>query len=314
MMLPGEEAMRFADLEIDGLRAFVAVIDEGGFTAAGRKLGRSQPAVSEKIQRLEQALGKRILRRTSRSLSLTEDGELLLGYARQLLALNDETVRRVSVPKPEGVFRLGGADYFLPQHLPDVLRQFATLYPRAQVDVTIGSTGHLLDQLKSGRLDLVLARQLQPAETYERGRVFWSEPLRWVCAPGFQMELGEPLPFCAMPPPCSFRATALAALQAQQRPWRVVYSSESILGVQAAVSAGLGVAMLSHSAMQPGLRILDERDGLPPLGEIEIAAYGEAPRTRKFSQPLIELLLARLRSAQAAPPKPSVRRRAAKPR
>lgn len=308
-MRPDGEAMRFADLEIDGLRAFVAVIDEGGFTAAGHRLGRSQPAISEKIRRLEEALGKRILRRTSRSLSLTEDGELLLGYARQLLALNDETVRRVSVPKPEGVFRLGGADYFLPQHLPDVLRQFATLYPRAQVDVAIGTTEHLMEQLRNGRLDLVLARQQDGAG----GRVFWSEPLRWVCAPGFEMELGEPLPFCAMPPPCSFRAAALAALQAQNRPWRIVYSSESILGVQAAVAAGLGIAMLSHSAMQPGLRILDERDGMPALDEIEIAVYGEAPRTRKFSQPLVELLLARLRSTQKEI-KPPAKRKAKAPR
>lgn len=309
-MLPGGDAMRFADLEIDGLRAFVAVIDEGGFTAAGQKLGRSQPAISDKIRRLEEALGKRILSRTSRSLGLTEDGELLLGYARQLLALNDETVRRVSVPKPEGVFRLGGAEYFLPQHLPDVLRQFATLYPRAQVEVTIGTTEHLLEQLKSGRLDLVLARQLEGGAG---GRVFWSEPLRWVCAPDFEMELGEPLPFCAMPPPCSFRAAALAALQAQNRPWRIVYSSDSILGVQAAVMAGLGVAMLSHSAMQPGLRILDERDGMPAVGEIEVAAYGEAQRTRKFSQPLIELLLARLRSTRKEV-RPPAKRRAAKRR
>ena len=77
--------------------------------------------------------------------------------------------------------------------------------------------------------------------------------------------------------------------------------------------AGLGVAMLSHSAMQPGLRILDERDGMPAVGEIEVAAYGEAQRTRKFSQPLIELLLARLRSTRKEV-RPPAKRRAAKRR
>lgn len=283
-----------ADLDIDALRTFVAVIDAGGFTAAGQRLGRSQSAVSAKIQRLEDSLGKRIFRRTSRSFALTGDGELLLGYARQLLSLNDETVRRVSEPRPQGLFRLGGADYFLPRHLPHVLRQFTALYSSTQVEVMIDTTEGLMKSLDAGKLDLVVARVV---ERNPPGQTIWSEPLRWVSAPGFKIDPDEPLPFCAMPPPCSFRASALAALQTQGRPWRVVYTSESILGVQAAVSAGMGVAMLSQSAMQPELVVLDERHNLPPLGNIDIAIYGERSAQRRFGGPLADLLLKHLQKA-----------------
>ena len=78
--------MSFQDLDIDLLRCFVAVADAKGFTAAGKVLGRTQSAVTIKIQRLEELVDRQLLKRTSRSLSLTGEGELLLGYARRILA------------------------------------------------------------------------------------------------------------------------------------------------------------------------------------------------------------------------------------
>src|SRR5579864_8502430 len=70
------------------LRSFVAVVQEGGFTHAAARLNLTQSAVSAHVRRLEKQTGRELLARTTRSVTLTADGELLLGYARAILALN----------------------------------------------------------------------------------------------------------------------------------------------------------------------------------------------------------------------------------
>ncbi|SMH56857.1 LysR substrate-binding domain-containing protein [Azospirillum agricola] len=276
--------MPLPDLDIDALRAFVTVAEAGGFTAAADRLGRTQSAVSVKIKKLEDMLGRRVFDRTSRSLAITHDGELLLGYARRMLELNDETVRRFTEPAAEGELRLGVAEYFLSDHLPRVLRQFTKIHPRLHIDVRVGLCGDLVEGLESGDLDLVISRR-DAGET--RGRAIWREPLRWVAAPTLELSPDAPLPFCALPAPCVFRNRGLAALGEAGRPWRVVYTSASVMGVQAAVRAGLGVAVLSESSVPEDARRLGPEDGLPELGEVEMAIFGETPRNRRLAEPLV---------------------------
>ncbi|BAI70990.1 lysR-like transcriptional regulator [Azospirillum sp. B510] len=291
--------MSLPDLEIDALRAFVTVAEAGGFTAAADRLGRTQSAISVKIKKLEETLGRRVFERTSRSLALTHDGELLMGYARRLLDLNDETVRRFAEPAAEGELRLGVADYFLADHLPHVLRRFAKLHPRLHIDVRVGLCGELVSALDGGELDLAISRR----DTGDgRGRGFWSEPLRWVAAPGLEIPADSPLPFCALPAPCVFRNRGLAALGEAGRSWRVVYTSGSVLGVQAAVRAGLGVAVLSESSIPDGMRRLGPEDGLPELGDVDMAIFGETPRNRHLAEALVGFLLDGLSGLRPARP------------
>jgi DNA-binding transcriptional LysR family regulator len=121
--------MRYPDLEIDLLRAFVAVAETGGFTAASDIVGRSQSAVSQKIIRLEELLGHRLFERTSRSLRLTRDGEQLLMTARRMLELNDIAVRSMLEPAAVGALRLGISEDFVPRQLPGLLARFRRLRP-----------------------------------------------------------------------------------------------------------------------------------------------------------------------------------------
>lgn len=291
--------MALPDLDIDALRAFVTVAETGGFTAAADRLGRTQSAISVKIRKLEDVLGRRVFDRTSRSLAITQDGELLLGYARRLLDLNDETVRRFAEPAAEGELRLGVADYFLSDHLPRVLGQFARIYPRLRIDVRVGLCGELVAGLESGELDLVISRR-DAGET--RGRAIWREPLRWVAAPTLDLAADAPLPFCALPAPCVFRNRGLAALGEAGRAWRVVYTSTSVMGVQAAVRAGLGIAVLSDSTVPEGVRRLGAEDGLPDLGEVEMAIFGENSRNRRLAEPLVGFILDSLSALRSPRP------------
>ncbi len=113
--------MSCSDLEIDLLRAFVAVAETGSFTAAADVVGRSQSAVSQKVLRLEEILDRRVFDRTSRSLSLTRDGERLLVSARRMLEFNDAVMRELREPQAAGTLRLGISEDFIPGQLPSLL-------------------------------------------------------------------------------------------------------------------------------------------------------------------------------------------------
>ena len=277
--------MRIPDLDLDLLRGFVAVAERGGFTAAGAALGLTQSAISLKVKRLEDLLGgKRVFDRTSRTTALTREGETLLAYARRMLALNDEAVRRMVAPPVRGRMRLGVADHFVPQHLAPVLARFARTYPEVHLEVEVGRSHELRAAMAKGELDLVLGKR-RDGET--EGRPIWTEPVVWAAAPEWREAEGRPLPLAMLPKGCMFRDRALAALARAGLGFEVVYVSASLLGVAAAAQAGFALTVLGRSGMPGGLR---EVAGLPPLGTAEMCVFGDAGRHGALVEPLIATL------------------------
>src|SRR5215510_2972409 len=161
--------MHAANLDIDLLRSFAAVADTGSFTAAGELVARTQSAVSVQVKRLEEIVGRRVFERTSRSLALTPAGETLLSYARRILELNDESVRRIAEPPVAGLIRLGITEYFVPNELPAILARFAAAYPSVHLEVRMGLSRELREEMVAERLDAVLVR-LAP---HERAKAIW---------------------------------------------------------------------------------------------------------------------------------------------
>lgn len=292
------------DLEIDLLRCFVAVADRGGFTAAAAAIGRTQSAVSLKIRKLEETLGLRVFERTSRSLALTSDGEVLLDYARRLLELNDEAVQRLIGPDASGTLRLGVADYIAPRSLPSLLSRFNRHFPRIQVEVRTGLGMDLIPMLNRGELDLVICGR-EPGMAV--GRLLYREPLVWVIGDGAGIPKGPAVPMAALPFHCSHRRVAADVLARSGMRQEIVYTSSSVAGVQAAVVAGLGVGVLPQSAVMPGMRVLTAADGFPPLPEAEMAVVGEEKSTgtagnafvRFWEESLVPLI--RQEGAETAP-------------
>jgi DNA-binding transcriptional LysR family regulator len=277
-------AMRIPDLDLDLLRCFVAVAERGGFTSAGNALGLTQSAVSLKVKRLEEVLGRRVLDRTSRGVAPTRDGEALLGYARRMLALNDEAVRRLVAPAVAGRLRLGVADHFVPRSLAPLLARFARTYPEVRLEVEVGRSHELRAAQEAGDLDLVLGKR-RDGET--AGRPIFTEAVVWASAPEFVAPEDRPLPLAMLPPGCMFRDRALAALARANIAHEVVYVSASLLGVAAAAQAGLGVTVLGRGGFLPGLV---ELPALPGLGTAEMCVFGEATGSGALVAPLIAML------------------------
>ena len=258
--------MAVANLDIDLLRSFAAVADTGSFTAAGEVVARTQSAISIQIKRLEEIVGKRVFERTSRSLTLTPAGETLLDYARRILELNDESVRRMMEPPISGEIRLGITEYFVPAELPQILGRFAAAYPGVHLEVRMGLSRDLRQQLAAGELDAVIVR-LAPRD---RPKPIWSEPQFWVVREGVELARGAPLPLVLLPAPCILREHAIESMKRLKRAYRITFTGSSMASVQAAVAAGLGVSILPRSSVLPGMQVLASGKTYPDPGRLDV--------------------------------------------
>ncbi|NYZ15615.1 LysR family transcriptional regulator [Azospirillum sp. RWY-5-1] len=279
--------MRFPDLEIDLLRAFVAVAETGSFTAAADVVGRSQSAVSQKILRLEEILDRRVFDRNSRSIGLTRDGERLLVAARRMLELNDAVIRELREPQAAGTLRLGISEDFIPKELPKLLARFSRLYPGLHIDLMTGLSCSLMTAYDEGRLDAVIAKR---NGGLQRGRVIWREPLVWLAAADHPADPTLPARLIVLPPPCTYRELMIAALDTVRREWEIACTASSLMGVQAAVAGGLGVTVLGKSFVQEGMRILHPPAHWPALPMTEITVIGEESDAAGLIRPLVGFL------------------------
>ena len=258
-------------LELDGLRAFMAVAEKGGFTAASETVGRSQSAVSLKIRKLEETIGKPLFVRNAHKTVLTPAGELLLGYARRLVQESDAALAHLRAPDATGTIRLGLGELFVPDHLPRVLARFKCAYPKVKLEVRVGLSTDMLIDLRAGALDLVVTNREGDERT---GRVIWTEPLLWVAAKDFNMPETEPIPLVTLPSQCRYRGMALEALRKIGRTGDVVYVCTSLAGIEAALVVGSGVAIMGQSVLRRNQALRDIGQGLPTLPPCEIAAFG----------------------------------------
>lgn len=257
---------RTTNLDIDLLRAFVTVVETGNFTRAAALLGRTQPAVSLQIRRLEDQLRSPLLDRGAKGIGLTTEGASLLPQARRLLRVNDEIVATLGEGDLEGEVRFGAPEDIATMHLPGILGAFARSHPRIRLSVTCDYTANLLDQMSRGMLDLALIKR-EPVGP-ELGVRVWREPLVWVALDASILETG-PLPLIVAPAPDIYRKRALGALQAAGLDFRASFTSPSLAGQMAALRAGLGVGVLPAAMAPRDLTVLGAP--LPALSESEIA-------------------------------------------
>lgn len=272
------------------LKTFVAVADSGSFTLAARSVHRSQSAVSMQIKRLEEELGHPLLDRRNRSLRLTSEGETLLTYARRILSLHEEAVAAVARPDLAGRVRIGASEDHAALFLPQILAHFSAEYPRVQVEMLCQPGLQLQATLSRGELDLLIRTG---AENAEDGEVIHWEPVVWVTSRRHCVYESDPVPLALYNEECTFRKWALKALQTDGRNFRIAYTSPSIAGIMAAVSAGLAVAPVGLSMLRGKTRVLGAEDGFPALPTAPVTLHLAPGRASK----VVEALAGHVREA-----------------
>ncbi|MBB5032404.1 LysR substrate-binding domain-containing protein [Prosthecobacter vanneervenii] len=249
------------------LQCFIAVAETGSFTRAAERVGRTQSAISQQMTKLAALLGKPLFVK-GRQFGLTPEGEIFLGYARQIFALHREALDRFTTPELEGEVRFGLPENFASVYLSEVLADFSRIHPRILLNIECDLTLNLFDRFKKKKFDLVLVKMNRP-EDFPNGLDVWSEPLKWVGDP-ILINRKKPVPLVLSPAPCVYRASAIKALEKAGRPWRLVFSSPSYAGTVAAVKAGMGISVMPHTMIPPELQAVDA-SLLPKLADTHVS-------------------------------------------
>jgi DNA-binding transcriptional LysR family regulator len=263
-MQPQQHAL----LEIDLLKTFLTISETGSFTVAAGRVFRTPSAVSMQIKRLEEQLGRALFIRHPRHVTLTADGEAFLVHAREMLRINDEALARFRLPQVEGRVRFGAPDDLGARYLPTVLSRFASTHPLVEVAVVLSTSATLMQQLAAGEIDLILTVSAEQA--LAPGELIFSERLVWVGARDGVAFSRTPVPLALSAHGCPWRATALAALNAANRGYRIAYTSETGAGQLAAVMADLAIAPLPIGIVGENQRVLTEKDGFGQIGRYHL--------------------------------------------
>ncbi|WP_247895613.1 LysR substrate-binding domain-containing protein [Azospirillum brasilense] len=275
------------NLDMDVLRALVIAMEHGGFARAAERLGRTQSAISLQMKKLEEQVGQPLFRKAGRTVALTDAGDLLLGYARRIVALNDEALSTVRGRAMDGTVRVGFPQDLAERWLPAVLGSFHRAHPRIHVEAQVGRGRELRERVAQGALDLALAfGEIGGTPGIPGSAALAHLPVVWVAPEGFRGDPAASLPLALLDAPCMFRQHGIERLDGGGRPWRITFTSPSLSGLWAAVEAGLGVTVRTPLGLPETLSILEPDGALPALGTVPL----ELHRAPSAASPAVDRL------------------------
>ncbi len=281
------------------LRTFLAVTQSLSFTRAAEALGIRQPTVSQHVRRLEEAVGRPLLVRDTRSVALTSDGEAMAGFAREILAAQERAVGYFTGSHLSGRLRFGVTDDLALTPLPKILRDFRQLYPRIDLELTVLQNEALLQRIESGHLDVAFVKRGANTPSPVRGQLVRRDQLVWVAVEGTRFEPEQQVPLVVYQAPSLSRAISVQTLERVGRRSRITCTVKGVNGVLAAVRAGLGVAVMARTLMPADLVELPASAGLPKLPHLDLVLLTNRNAPAEPAKALTSAIL-----ASGAPLKP----------
>lgn len=272
------------------LKTFVTVAETLSFTNAASLLGLSQPTVSQHIRKLETAAARHLITRDTRDVRLTDNGDAMLGFARNILAAHDDAASYFTGSAIRGRLRFGAADDLALTQLPQILRDFRQLYPHINLELTVSQSGSLLRRLRAGQLDLVFIKQESGDPL---GRLVRQDRMVWVAHNSVVIDADAPLPLIAYQAPSLSRTVAIRALESVGRTWRITCNVKEVNGALAAVRAGIGVAVFPQSLIPPDLVQPPSSARLPPLGDVDFSLVDNPAAAREPVETLASAIMGR---------------------
>lgn len=253
------------ELDLTLLRCLLAVHQHGTYAAAATSLHRTQAAVTQQMLRLQEQVGVTLFERHGRKNKLTQHGEMLLDYAKHMLAINDEALRRLHENDLSGSLRIGAPHDVASSILPSLLATIARSSPLLRLEIDVGRSPFLMESLRCGKLDLIISTRFDPSL---EGITLRTSPTVWLCATDYVHNPKATIPLILADEPSLFRHIAIDALNKVNLPWSLAYSALNLIGINSALQARLGITARSIEMLSNNLRILDETDGLPPLPDV----------------------------------------------
>ncbi len=241
-------------MDIQELKYFCAVASEGSLSKAAQKLHYAQSNLSTKIIQLEQEIGCPLFYRNNHGVTLTTKGELLLKYATNLINLAEEAVIAVKDDTTaQGMLKIGSMESTVITYLSDFLTRFHAQNPQVTVQAETGTTDHVLQKVLGHRLDgAFVAGPIRHPELFtkqvrtEKLCLIGSKNL----VPDHDVERALTQPLLVFPSGCSYRKTLEQWIKDQGLVAGKIYEFNTLSGIFASVSAGLGVAMFPESCVE----------------------------------------------------------------
>jgi DNA-binding transcriptional LysR family regulator len=283
-------------LDLDLLRTLCAIASFDSFGAAAVQLGRTQSAVTQQMQRLEEQVGHALFEKQGRGKRLTEHGQRLLAYARQLMAIHDEALRVLQQGELVGHLRIGAPHDVADTVLPPLLSEIVRNWPMLQVSIQVGRSPFLAEALRRGDIDMAISNRAE--EDFE-GLTLRSSPTVWLCAADYLHQQEQPIPLVMVDGPSIFRKLGQEALEAAGIPYVQRYTSSSLIGIRAALRAGLGVTARGVEQLDASLRVLGPNEGMPALPDLVYSLYVRRHVANNVTREVYEHLRTRLRPGAA---------------
>ncbi len=279
-------------LSLDNLRTFVSVIELGGYAKAGEFVGRSQPAISLQIKKLESQLERKLFTKVGQRHLPSADGNWLYPKAKELLELNDNIFKSL-IPAPlSGRLRLGIPNEFASTLLPGLIGEFSKRYPDVSLEVTSSLSRDLLHPSQRDHFDLILAL-VNPNEDTE-GEVVLEDEIVWV-GDASRPLVGDSIPLVLAPDGCMYRSRVIEQLKQQTFAWKIAYTNADLGGLVAAIQQGLGITALARSSLPQNVSPLNHPK-LPKLGRVNICLFNQDTQHPVISKTLAEFITSRLKA------------------
>jgi DNA-binding transcriptional LysR family regulator len=278
-------------LDIEAVQAFVLTADLKSFTRAAEAMDTTQSAVSLKIKRLEDGLGRRLLERTPRLVRLSADGNAFLGPARNLVAAHHGAVGSFGLEQRRLV--VGISHHLVGAELPVLLKRMSQAEPSLVLEMRVSTSREVIEEFDRGLVDAAIV--LRHDNRRRGGETILKESFGWMAAPDFEYHPGEPLRLATQADPCSVRGMAIDALKAAGIAWTEVFVGGGVATTGAAVSAGLAVAALGRRVAPAGTVDVGARLGLPPLPARDVVL--QANVTDRQSRNSLKTLAATIRAS-----------------
>jgi DNA-binding transcriptional LysR family regulator len=277
-------------LDVEAVQAFVLTADFKSFTRAAEAMDTTQSAVSLKIKRLEDGLGRRLLERTPRLVRLSADGNAFLAAARNLVAAHQGAVGSFGAERRRLV--VGISHHIVGAELPLLLKRMSSAEPSVVLEMRVATSREVLEEFERGLIDAAIV--LRHDNRRRDGEAILEETFAWMAAPDFEHHAGEPLRLATQAEPCSVRSMAIDALNAAGIAWTEVFVGGGIATTGAAVSAGLAVAALGRRVAPPGTIDVGPRFGLPPLPSRDVMLHSNV--TDRQTKSALKTLTATIRA------------------
>ncbi len=269
-------------LTLEHFRAFVAVVDSGGFAGATERLMRTQSALTRQIQGLEDILGERLLTRTRGHFGgPTEAGNRFLPRARRVLGAVESAYLGTGRADLAGRLRIGAMDDFDIRWLIDLIGRFEARHPGVEVSTVLDLSSRLDERLARGEIDVAITKRLFDPSVSNSDDALRIERLHWVSGVDARWTVVDRLPLVVFHEGCVYRKRLLDALNRAGLAWRIAYVGQGYASIRDAVAAGFGITALPDRLVAAGHVIHRGRDAgidLPDLGHIELLTRAAGDR------------------------------------